>query len=78
MAATYYASVPTNVRTMANITSGTSTTATDLIELRMGDGTTIPSRQTCIMALELFRRWITQGGLNGAGTNLPPPAHSSG
>lgn len=51
--------------------AGTSSTSTDLIELRIGDGTTIPGQRQVINVLERFKRWIIQNGLNGAGANLP-------
>lgn len=52
--------------------AGTSDTATDLIGLRMGDGTNVPTLRQILNALEIFKRWIIQRGLDGAGANLPP------
>lgn len=49
--------------------SGTSTTAGDKIELRMDQ--TAVTRMDVLRALEVFKRWIIQGGLKGAGANLP-------
>ncbi len=51
--------------------AGTSSTATDLIELRIGDGTTIPGQRQVLNVLKRFERWIIQNGLDGAGANLP-------
>lgn len=51
---------------------GTSSTAADLVELRMGDGTTVPTQRRVLNILEQFERWIKQNGLNGLGANLPP------
>lgn len=52
--------------------AGTSSTAGDLVELRMGDGTNTPTQRQVLNILERIERWIMQGGLNGAGANLPP------
>lgn len=49
--------------------SGTSSTAGDKIELRMDQSAV--TRMDVIHALETFKRWIIQGGLKGAGANLP-------
>lgn len=73
MATTYYASVVSTATTLADCNSGTSSTAADIIELRMGNGTYSPDRAEVVKALELFRRWIEQGGTKGAGANLPLP-----
>ena len=48
---------------------GTSTSASDKIELRMDQ--TCTQRQV-LNAMELFERWIIQNGLDGLGANLPP------
>jgi hypothetical protein len=56
--------------------AGTSSTAADNIELRMGNGTYLPDRREVLMALERFERWIIQGGLDQAGANLPLPTGS--
>lgn len=75
MATTYYASFTSDVSTMHDPDhSGTSGTSGDIIELRMGNGTYVPTRFEVLKALELFERWIVQGGLDGAGVNLPPNA----
>ncbi len=57
----------------ANLNSGATTTAGDIIELRMGSAGTNVDRHQALMALEIFKRWIMQGGLNQAGANLPLP-----
>lgn len=56
--------------------SGTSSSATDFIELRMmeyttGTTSTGLTRNDVIMALETFRRWVLEGGLLSDGTNVP-------
>lgn len=48
---------------------GTSTTAGDKVELRMDQALT---QRQVLNCLRRFERWIAQGGLNGAGANLPP------
>ncbi len=60
--------------------SGTSSTATDFIELRMmkyttGTTATGLTRQDVMIALEVFERWIKEGGLISDGTNLPIPVY---
>ena len=52
--------------------AGTSSTAGDVVELRMGNGTYVPTQRQVLNALERFGRWIIQNGLDGAGANLPP------
>lgn len=52
--------------------AGTSSTATDLVELRIGDGTTVPTQRQVLNIMARFKRWIIQNGLDGAGANLPP------
>jgi hypothetical protein len=47
---------------------GTATTASDKVELRMDQALT---QRQVLNVLERFERWIMQGGLNGAGANLP-------
>lgn len=79
MTTTYYASITSDVRTFGDVdNAGTSSTSTDIIELRMGNGTYAPSRQECYLALKKFQRWLEQGGLDQAGANLPTPAHTNG
>jgi hypothetical protein len=69
--ADFYCSVNpgTGAHGMSDLTNGTSTTAADKIELRMDQ--TAVTRLDVIRALEQFKRWIIQGGLKGAGANLP-------
>jgi hypothetical protein len=77
VAATYYASIVTPSSYMLDVDhAGTSSTAADNIELRMGNGTYLPDRREVLMALERFERWIIQGGLDQAGANLPLPTGS--
>lgn len=74
MATQYYASV-NDFRTMKDVAhAGTSGTAADLMEVRIGDGTYLPSREEALLGLLILQRWIMQGGLNQAGANLPIPA----
>jgi len=51
---------------------GTSSTATDIMELRMGDGTTVPTQRQVLNFCERIERWVIQNGLDGLGANLPP------
>jgi hypothetical protein len=77
LAATYYASIVTPGSYVLDVDhAGTSSTAADNIELRMGNGTYLPDRREVLLALERFERWIIQGGLDQAGANLPLPTGS--
>ena len=51
--------------------TGTSTTSTDVVELRWNSSTYAVTQLELLEALENFRRWIIQSGLDGAGANLP-------
>lgn len=53
--------------------SGTSSTPTDIIELRIGDGTYVPSRRQVFNALEIIERHLQMGGDLLTGANLPLP-----
>ncbi len=81
MAATYYFSVTVDPSILdqnsTNMNSGTASTATDIIELRMGNGTYAPDRAEVVKFLALAERWILQGGLNQAGANVPLPTGSA-
>jgi hypothetical protein len=57
--------------------SGTSSTSTDAIELRMGSTTYVPTRMEVIKGVETILRWIQNGGTDGAGANLPNPTQST-
>lgn len=74
MATTYYASVTSDFDTLSanpdNV--GTSSTAADVCELRMGNGTTVPTQRQVLNFMERMERWIQQNGLGGLGANLPP------
>ena len=73
MATVYWATVvdcDTLAKDVAH--AGTSDTSTDLVGLRMGDATNVPTQRQVLNALRVFERWIMQGGLDGAGANLPP------
>jgi hypothetical protein len=73
MTTTYYASITGDVRTFSDVDhAGTSSTAADIIEIRMGNGTYVPTRMEVLLACEKFERWIVQGGLDQLGANLPP------
>ncbi len=86
MTTVYYASVTSDVRSMrdidtiGNVGSGTTvaartgSTATDILEIRIGNATYVPSRDEVILFLQQIERWVMQGGLDQAGANLPPPA----
>lgn len=74
MTTTYYASINTYPGLELDVDhSGTSGTAADVFEFRMGNGTYAPDRRECLMALKRLERWIIQGGLDQAGANLPVP-----
>lgn len=78
MATQFFASITVQPGNFADVDhSGTASTATDSFEFRMGNGTYTPNRQECIRALETFKRWLIQGGLNSAGANLPLPPTAS-
>ena len=73
MATVYWATVvdcDTYAKDVAS--AGTSDTSTNLIGLRMGDGTNVPTLRQVENALMIFKRWLIQGGLDQAGANLPP------
>lgn len=75
MAATYYASITTVPSSFTDVdNNGTASTAADIIELRMGNGTYAPTRHEVIDALRRFERWVIQGGLDQAGANVPLPS----
>lgn len=74
MATQFFASVQVEPGNFIDVDhSGTSGTATDSFEFRMGNGTYTPNRMECIRALERIKRWLVQGGLNSAGASLPLP-----
>lgn len=73
MATQYYMSVNDMDTVSAEVASaGTSSTAADVVELRVGDATYVPTQREVLNALEIFKRWIISNGLSGAGANLPP------
>jgi hypothetical protein len=64
----------------AGIDSGTSSSSTDYIELRMmvQNGSSVATgltRRDVVKALKVFERWVLEGGLvnnpTGGGTNVP-------
>lgn len=62
--------------TDSSITAGTSSNgASSDIEIRMqinnGSANTGLTREDTILALKLFTNFIAEGGINGAGANLP-------
>lgn len=50
--------------------SGSSGTSGDEFEFRILNDAAVTKRDA-LNALKIFERWIVQGGLNGAGANLP-------
>lgn len=74
MATIYYASI-NDLHTVSKDVdhSGTSSTAGDVLEIRMGNGTFAPTRFDVLVGLGRLTRWVMQGGLDGAGANLPKP-----
>ncbi len=74
MATTYYASLSSNASLLASDVdhAGTSSTAGDWLEVRMGNGTYAPDRHEVIKGLLRIVRWMQEGGVKGAGANLPP------
>lgn len=56
-----------------NLTVGTTTTSTCIMELRMNSSTVALDRPQVLKGLETIKRWVMQGGLNQAGANLPLP-----
>jgi hypothetical protein len=78
MATIYYASID-DPHTMQDVAhAGTSSTSSDVIELRMGNGSNTVTRNAVEMALKIFQRWLFQGGLDSAGANLPSPTDTAG
>lgn len=78
MATTYYASITAVASQLQDVSNaGTTSTASDIIEIRMGNGTYTPSRREIHEALEQFKRWLVQGGVDQAGANLPLPSTAS-
>lgn len=78
MTTTYYASITAAPSLFQDVdNSGTSSTAGDIIELRIGNGTYAPTRAEVMKALERFERWVIQGGLDQTGTNIPLPTGSA-
>lgn len=84
MAATnYYLSIPNreNIKDdfdNSGLDQGSSSTATDFIELRIltikADGVTATNvtKRDVLIALEVFKRWIIEGGkVTSADANLP-------
>ena len=59
--------------TTANLHQGTSTTATDIFEFRMGDATYLPDRFECLKALDFFKNLIINGGALSQGATMPQP-----
>ena len=77
MATTYFVGInvdPSSFdQSAANLTVGTTTTATCVLELRMNSSTVALDRAQVLKGLEMFHRWVVQGGVNQAGANLPLP-----
>lgn len=75
MTTTYYASITSDASFFGKDVDnfGTSSTASDIVEVRVGNGTYAPDRTEVLKALMRIYRFIEQGGTNGAGTNVPLP-----
>ncbi len=65
---------PDHVSTEASFTGASvSPQAGDVFELRVGNGTTVPTQRQTLNWLEsVVKRWYMQNGLDGLGANLPP------
>jgi len=74
VATIYYASINDYSTGQDVAHAGTSSTAGDVIELRMGNGTVAPTRDQVILGLKVLLRWLSNGGLNSAGANIPRTA----
>lgn len=74
MTTTYYASRTSDFDSISKDpdNAGTSSTAADVCELRMGNGTTVPTQRQVMIFLKQMQRWIMQDGLDALGANLPP------
>ncbi|MGH3514687.1 MAG: hypothetical protein ACRDRB_20800 [Pseudonocardiaceae bacterium] len=73
MTTTYYASGSNgDVISLDVENSGTVSTAGDVFEFRMGNGTYVPTQRQALNFLERLERWIIQNGSDGDGENLPP------
>lgn len=71
MAAQYYVSSNMGDLDMSDpANAGTSGTAGDDLELRIGDGTNLPTKKDVQLFMRQVKRWLRKGGL-GAGANLP-------
>lgn len=72
MTTTFYASANDFHTLAADVAhAGTSSTAGDACELRMGNGTYAPTAHEVLIFLEICKRWIIQGGTDQLGANLP-------
>ncbi len=75
MTTTYYASITADASKFSQDVDnfGTSSTSTDIVELRVGNGTYAPDRAEVLKAIERIWRFYMQGGTFGNGTNVPLP-----
>lgn len=76
MTATYYASITSDASLFAKDVDnfGTVSTAADIVELRVGNGTYAPDRAEVLKAIErIWRFYIQGGGAAGSGANVPLP-----
>jgi hypothetical protein len=72
--AIFYASITSATSTLGDMSnSGTTSTATDIIEIRMGNGTYAPSRREVYEFVLNLERWLVQGGLDQLGAFVPVP-----
>ena len=75
MTTTYYASITSDCSLFSKDVDnfGTSSTSTDILELRVGNGTYAPDRTEVVKGLKRILRFYEQGGTFGNGTNIPLP-----
>lgn len=75
MTTTYYASITSDASKFSQDVDnfGTASTAADIVELRVGNGTYAPDRTEVVKAIHRILRFYEQGGTNGNGTNVPLP-----
>ena len=64
---------PDHVSTDAAFTAATvDPQPSDIVALRMGNATFVPTQRQVLVCLERMERWIIQNGLDGLGANLSP------
>ena len=69
---TNYISITSDCRTIGDMDhNGTSSTSTDILELRFGTSTYNPTIMEVMAGLLKMQRWLEQRGLDGNGTGVP-------